>query len=178
MYRGDKLPSKKEDKPLSGFRKVPQAEDISPYDAFAIAVYGAANWLRTVEDRDWDEIAEKAVALYLSGVSDAKDIAIMLDCNLDQFKDKVDLEKIKSFLNADVSKKIYQKALAGDEKMLKLVAERRLGWGKTDHLKVDGEIRVRPILEVSLLTDEEEARVRKGLPAVPDAIEAEFDKVD
>lgn len=166
-------------KPLSTFRKIPKASEIDEESAFAIAVYGAANWIRATERNDWDTIAEKAVELYLSGITDIKTIAAHLNVRESTFKDRVDIPKIKAFVDGEVARRIYELALNGNEKMLKLVAERRLGWGKHDTLQIDGEIKLRPILNMSLLTKEEEELTRKGLPLPEegDVVDATFSEV-
>lgn len=166
-----------ERKQLSTFRKIPDAKEIDPDSAFQIAVYGAAAWLRSVDHEDWDAIAEKAVELYLSGMTDIKDICTTLDVKPSVFEDHINVPKIKAFVDGEIAKRIYEMALNGNEKMLRLVAERRLGWGKSDTLKVEGEIKLRPILNMSLLTDKEEAQVRSGTP-VAESIEAEFSRAE
>lgn len=167
--------------PLNGFRKPPAAEDLSPDQVFEIAVLGAQNWIRSNERMDWDKVAEKACELYLTGTTTVEEICAVLNIQKELFEDNVDLPKIKAFMDGSVARTLYEKALSGDAKLLSFIAERKLGWRKETKVEVEGEIAIRPILNISLLTPEEEARLRRGLPAVPtedenDVIEGEVVK--
>ena len=168
--------------PLNGFRRPPDAEDLSPEQVFEVAVLGAQKWIRSNERFNWDKVAEKACELYLTGTTNVDEICAVLDIPKELFEDNVDLPKIKAFIDGAVAKRIYEGALHGDSKLLQFIAERKLGWKKETKLEIEGEISVRPILNISLLTPEEESRLRRGLPAVPapgeedDVIEGEVVK--
>ena len=146
---------------LSGFRKPPKATELDPEDAYAIAVHGALAWFEGKKEvgTDWDDLSVKAVELHLSGLS-TEDVAKRLGVTKHDLMANVDIDKIGALINSQVAKTIYTKALAGDKDMLKLVAGARLGWGKKDTITINGELTVRPVLNISLLTPEEERRLK------------------
>lgn len=154
---------------LSGLRKIPKAEDLPPEDVYAIAVHGARNWIKSREFDDWDLLAEKAAALAMAGVAISK-IPSLIGVDEARFRDNIDIEKISSFVNGEVAKAIYAKALSGSDKMLKLVAESRLGWSKQSTVKHEGTIKIQPVLNISLLTEDEERELRGKAPD-PNTIE-------
>ena len=118
------------------------------------------------DEADWTEIAELAVTLSMAGV-DEEDIPRILNVDPFEFLSHVNLKNIKNIVDGQVAKKIYTLALAGDEKMLQLIAKSHLKMHETKHVDVKSELSIRPVLNFSLLTKEEE-RAMKSLPA-PDA---------
>lgn len=157
------------EKSLSTFRRPPSVADLSDADKVAISVHGARNWIKMRDARNWDELADKAVGLMLGGAS----VSVMCEClGVDEceFRQHLDVEKMKAFIHGEVARQIYSMALEGDEKMLRFLAETKLGWHKKteSEINVNGNISIQPILNMHLLTAEEEHSLRnpKALPDI------------
>lgn len=150
---------------FSAFRKPPQVDELTDADKVGIAVYGALDWIRAHQARDWDAIADKAVGLFLAGYP-VKSIHKFLDVEEEEFERHVDVAKIKAFIQGEIARGIYSMALAGDEKMMKLVAETRMDWHKSkevnQNVSVNGSIAIQPVLNLQLLSKEEESKLRRG----------------
>jgi len=151
------------EKLLSGFRKLPDPVTLSREDRYQIATRGALAWLRHQEDKDWDDLAEQAAGLYMAGYTEDA-ICETLNIKREELDRNVDMKKVQGFLHSEVARNIYAQAMGGSEKMLQFVAERKMGWHKVSDINqkvaVSGEISVRPVLNMQLLTPEEIAALR------------------
>jgi len=137
------------DSQFSGFRKLPEAEELSEEDSWGVLVYGARQWLATA-DKDWDDIADQAAAMFLAGY-DQQDIARLLRISDKDLKQHVDLEAVQALMGGEISKRIYETAAGGNVAMMKLVATHRLGWTERKEVKHSGTVSVQPVLNINLL---------------------------
>lgn len=152
------------EKLLSGLRKLPKITALSKDDRYQIATRGALAWLRMQDEgRDWDTLAESAAGLFMAGYEEDS-ICETLGITKEELHANVDMEKVRGFLHSEVARNIYSQALSGDQKMLQFVAERKMGWHKVTDLNqrvsVNGEISVRPILNMQLLSEDEISRLK------------------